>query len=80
VSGKITRVEHRHSDQKQSDPDLVLEVGKPLPPFYQVGRPRGVLVASISGSDPVTCTLINGDVIFVGAGNVRKITRETSDA
>jgi hypothetical protein len=68
---KITRVEHRHSDQKKGARDLVLEVGELLPSFYQEGRPKGVVVRSINGEDPVICTLSNGDAIYIGKHSVR---------
>ncbi len=76
MSGKIIRVEHRHSDQKKDDSNLVLEVGKPLPPFYQAGRRKGIHVKSIEGGDPVICTLDDGDLILIGERSVRDVTRE----
>jgi hypothetical protein len=70
----ISRIVHRHSDLKDHEPDLVLEVGKLVPPFYQTGRRRGRLVTKIEGVDPVICTLDDGDVIFIGGRAVRAIT------
>lgn len=74
--GEIVRVRHRHGDQQKGAPDLVLEVGKPVPPFYQLGRPPGVSVRSISGRDPIIATLNDGDHIYIGERSVREITRE----
>ena len=68
----ITRVSHRHGDQKRSDPDLVIEVGKSLPEIYE--RP-GREVVSIAGKDPLLCTLDDGDIIYIGERNVREVTR-----
>ncbi|WP_423415548.1 hypothetical protein RLW55_03195 [Hyphomicrobium sp. B1] len=74
MNEKITRVEHRHSDQKEEDSDLVLVVGAPLPSFYQIFRRPGLIVRSIQSGDPVICTLSDGDQIYIGKGNVRSIT------
>ncbi len=66
---QFTRVEHRHDDQKKDEPNLVLEVGKPVPPFYQ--RQPGLVVTSIEAGDPVRCTLSDGDIIPIGKRHVR---------
>lgn len=70
MSGKISRVEHRHGDQKKSDANLVLEVGKTLPAFYQAGRRRGCIVRSIRDGNPVTCDLGDDDFILIGRSQV----------
>lgn len=75
MSEKIKSIKHRHSDQKSSDPDLVLEVGKRLPPFYQAGRPSGVQVKRIDGDDPVICSLENGELIFIRKHSVSAFGR-----
>ena len=72
VSKTITRVSHRHCDQKRSDPDLVIEVGRTLPEIYE--RP-GREVRSIEGKDPIRCTLDDGDIVNIGRRNNRDITR-----
>lgn len=77
MQGNITRIVHRHGDQRERDPDLVLEVGKPVPSFYQAGRPRGCVVLGISGSDPFVCTLDAGDPILIGKRSVLDVTRPT---
>ena len=63
MSKTITRVSHRHGDQKRSDPDLVIEVGRSLPDIYE--RP-GREVRSIEGKDPLRCTLDDGDIVYIG--------------
>jgi hypothetical protein len=80
MQGKIVRVVHRHSDLKEKARDLVLEVGQPLPPFYQEGRRRGLRVTRIDGVDPVVCTLSDGDAIYIGGRSVCAITREGDNA
>ena len=72
MPGKITRVTHRHGDQKAADAELVIEVGKPPPEIYQ--RPSRQVI-SIDGNDPLLCKLDDGDVIYIGKRNVREITR-----
>ena len=64
----MTRVEHRHPDQKPEDPNLVLEVGNPVPPFYR--RAAGLSVQNIEDGDPIICTLSDGDKIYVGQHRV----------
>jgi hypothetical protein len=71
----ISRIAHCHSNLKDHDPDLVVEVGKLVPPFYQTGRRMGRLVTKIEGVHPVICTLDDGDVILIGKRAVREITR-----
>jgi hypothetical protein len=80
MEGKITRVAHRHSDQKKGDADLVLEVGNPLPPFYQEGRRAGLRVRSIEASNPLKCILDDGDIIYIGEHHVRAVARRAPDA
>ncbi len=63
MSGTITRLQHRHGDQKPSDTDLVLEVDQLVPAYYQ--RP-GRRVLRIDGHDPLHCWLDDGDCISVG--------------
>ncbi len=76
MTGAIIRVKHRHSDLKRHEADLTLEVGQPLPAFYQEGRRAGRVVMSIEpyGSSYI-CRLDDGDVIMVG-GRVQ-LTRST---
>ena len=66
----ITRATHRHGGQREADEDLVIEVGKPPPDFYQ--RP-GRLVRSIDGRDPLRCILDDGDLIFIEKNKVISI-------
>lgn len=76
MSEKIIAVQHRHDGSE----DLVLEVGKGLPPHYQDGRRAGLTVNSIEGRDPVICTLSDGDRIYIGKGSVDAIVRDKPDA
>ena len=71
MSKTITRVSHRHGDQKRSDPDLVIEVGRTLPEIYE--RP-GREVRSIEGKDPIRFTLVDGDFVYIGRRYMRDIT------
>lgn len=71
----IRWVRHRHGDQGRGTPDLILEVGKPLPSFYQDGRRPGLVVKTITGSNPVRCVLNDGDTIFIGPDKVVEIKR-----
>jgi hypothetical protein len=78
MTSKIIRVVHRHGDQRSTDPDLVLEVGKALPSFYQAGRRRGCTVRSIQiqpGGKAVFCQLDGGDHIFISMPSVQDIIR-----
>lgn len=67
----IVSVQHRHPDQKAAEPDLIIEVGKPPPHFYQR---QGQIVRSIDGADPLRCVLGNGDEILIGRHKVTAIT------
>jgi hypothetical protein len=71
TSPTIVRVQHRHGDQKPADPDLVIEVGKPPPPFYQR---HGQVVRSIVGDNPLRCILGEGDEILIGRHKVTVIS------
>ena len=75
MSENIISVKHRHSDLKKSDPDLILEVGKPIPRFYQDGRPRGIQVMGFQREDPIECVLENGDIIRIGKKSISDIVR-----
>lgn len=71
MTNQITRVEHSHDGER----GLVLEVGQPLPPHYQHGRPHGVTVRKFENDrDPIRCVLDNGDVIYIGRGSVFSIS------
>jgi hypothetical protein len=76
MSGTIKRIRHRHSDQNRDAPDLELAIGQPLPDFYQIGRPAGLVVIRIEGPNPYRCRLSNGDVIFVGDNSAREVTED----
>lgn len=76
MSEKIKRVIHRHGDQKQNEPDLILEVGSQLPWHYQEGRRRGLRVERIDDGDPLRCVLSDGDVILIGSRNVTEVIHE----
>lgn len=67
----IVAVQHRHPDQRPAEPDLVIEVGKPPPPFYQ---PHRLPVVRIVGDDPLRCILRDGDEILIGRRMVTVIT------
>ncbi|MEI8180763.1 hypothetical protein [Aestuariivirga sp.] len=77
MSEKITRVVHRHDDQDDRDPDLVLEVGTEIPRFYQnLSSRRGAQVLAITKiAGGLRCDLNtrDGDMIFVGVNNIREI-------
>ena len=70
----ITRVVHRHGDQKRTDPDLVLEIGKPLPTFYQGGKAPGVTVVGFEVGEPIRCVLSDGDQILIRRSMISSAT------
>lgn len=75
MSDKILSVTHRTSRVKKGEPDLIVEVGKPLPRFYAIGRPPGVKVVSIEDGDTLTCLLDNGEIIMIGRKGISDIVR-----
>lgn len=75
MSENILSVKHRHSDLKKSEPDLILEVGKPIPRFYADGRPHGIKVMTIEEGDPLRCILENGELIMIGRKSISDIVR-----
>lgn len=72
MSGTITKIKNRHDEQGAGDPDLVIEVGQPLPAFYQ--RP-GHRVVRIQDRDPLRVILDDGQVVLVGRQAVTEIDR-----
>jgi hypothetical protein len=61
----IKLIKLRHERQKSREPDIVLEVGQPLPRFYQDGRPRGLWVDRIVDGSPMSCILNNGECLLI---------------
>lgn len=74
MSHAVTSIAHRHGDQKSTDPDLVIEIGRPLPSIYQAGKPLGVTAVGIALGDPTRCTLSDGDVILIGRSMISRVT------
>lgn len=70
----VTRVVHRHGDQTRTDPDLVLEIGRPLPTFYQAGKAPGVTVVGFEGAKPIRCVLSDGNEILIRHSMVSEVT------
>lgn len=63
MTGTIKRLQHRHGELSLSQPDLILEVGRAVPAYYQ--KP-GRAVIRIDGHDPLRCWLDDGGCILVG--------------
>lgn len=72
----IKLIKLRHERQKPREPDIVLEVGQPLPRFYQVGRPVGLRIDRIVDGSPMSCILKDGECLLIPTAFVLLVVLE----